>query len=113
MRSRVELFAVILNQAEVARALLVIRSTRTGTKSRIGLPANCSCELCTVSETTSGGRSGNDATLRWVTSVTALVSSSGDNIQVMLPPLSDDRQHPAGGVHMIVTAARTVAATNY
>ena len=72
--------------AAAARVDLAARSTSTGTKSRIGLPANRWWEACTVSWMTSGATSGKDTVRRCATSVTARVSSSFDIMRMMLPP---------------------------
>jgi hypothetical protein len=64
----------------MVRLVLSMRSTSTGMKTRITLPANRSCEVCTICWTTSGATSGNDTTNRRDTSVTARATSSGDNI---------------------------------
>ena len=72
-----------------ARKLFIaIRSTSTGTKSRIGLLTNWSCVACTVFLMTSGATSGNDAANRCDISASARVSSSSDSMQPMLPPLA-------------------------
>ena len=84
------------DMADWARLVLAMRSTSTGTKSRIGLPANRSWEVCTVCSTTSGARSGCDAANRCTTSLTARVSSSGDSIPRMLPPSGDRSQQRDG-----------------
>src|SRR6478609_5537733 len=75
--------------------VLAMRSTSTGMKSRIGLPANRSWEACTVRCTPPGARSGNDPTSRRTTSLTALVSSSGDSILRMLPSLGGGCKIPS------------------
>jgi hypothetical protein len=56
---------------------------------------------------------GNGATNLWVTSDTALVPSSGDNIPLMLPPLTDRRQHPVKLITRLLTDPRSIAAKDH
>jgi hypothetical protein len=80
-----------------SKSCRAIRSTRTGTKSRIGVPVKSSWDCSTTCLTSTGFTSGKVMATREATSATARSSSSGASITIFSLPVA--RRGEASTLH--------------